>query len=314
MEYRRLGRSDLEVSVISLGCWPFSGGEWGDVSDDESIATVHWCLDNGINLLDTAEAYGRGSSEEVVGRALKGRRDKAIIATKVSHDYTAEGVQKAAEGSLRRLQTDYIDLYQIHGPSPKVPFSETMEAMVKLQQQGKIRWIGVSNFDVPQMREALQAARFDSLQPPYSLLWRHIEDEILPFCIENEIGVIAYSPLVQGLLTGKFTKESSIPESDVRSRCVLFKGEAFERSLEVVDALRKIANRHGKTIGQAALNWLIAQPGMTSAIVGAKRPAQMQENAGAAGWRLTDEEIERLRKLSDPVMALVKDEKWMWKW
>ena len=314
MEYRRLGRSDLQVSVISLGCWPFSGGMWGAVDDNDSIATVHWCLDHGVSFLDTAEAYGDGRSEEVVGRALKGRRDKAIVATKVSHDYSKEGVMKAAAGSLRRLQTDYIDLYQIHGPSSQVPFSETMEALLKLKEQGKIRCIGVSNFDVPQMKEALESARFDSLQPPYSLLWRHIEDDILPFCRENEIGVIAYSPLVQGLLTGKFTKESKLPEGDVRNRCVLFKGEAFERSLEVVEALRKIAKAHGKTIGQAALNWLIAQPGVTSAIVGAKRPSQIEENAGAADWRLTDDEIEQLRRLSEPVMALVKNEKWMWKW
>jgi aryl-alcohol dehydrogenase-like predicted oxidoreductase len=314
MEYRRLGRSDLQVSVISLGCWPFSGGMWGDVDDKESIATVHWCLDHGVNFLDTAEAYGDGRSEEVVGRALKGRRDKAIVATKVSHDYSKEGVMKAAAGSLRRLQTDYIDLYQIHGPSPKVPFSETMEALLKLKEQGKIRCIGVSNFDMPQMKEALQSARFESLQPPYSLLWRHIEGDILPFCRGNEIGVIAYSPLVQGLLTGKFTKESKLPEGDVRNRCVLFKGEPFERSLEVVEALRKIAKAHGKTIGQAALNWLIAQPGVTSAIVGAKRPSQIEENAGAADWRLSEHELQQLRRLSEPVMALVKNEKWMWKW
>lgn len=314
MEYRRLGRSDLQLSVISLGCWPFSGGEWGEVSDDESIATVHWCLDNGINFFDSAEAYGRGRSEEVLGRALKGRRDKAIIATKVSYEFSKEAAAKAAEASLKRLQTDYIDLYQVHTPNIRVPLAETMEAMLKLQQAGKVRVIGVSNFDPPQMQEALKTARFDSLQPPYSLVWRHIEDEILPFCMQNEIGVIAYSPLAQGLLTGKFTKDSKIPEGDVRSRGVLFKGEPFQRSLEVVDALKKIAGAHGKTTGQAALNWLIAQPGVTSAIVGAKRPAQAEENAGAAGWRLTDDEIAHLRTVSEPVLALVKDEQWMWRW
>jgi len=315
MEYRQLGRSDLKVSVVSLGCWIHGKAQWHDVKDEESIAAIRTALDCGVNFLDTAEWYGGGHSEQVVGQALAGvPRHKVIVATKVAPTHLKrDDVFAACERSLKHLNTDYIDLYQIHWPNENTPIEETMGALLELQQQGKIRVIGVSNFDDRQMAECLEYGRIESLQPPYSLFWRHVEAKTLPFCRQHDIGVIAYSPMAQGLLTGKFRRDTEFPEDDIRRSNVLFRGETYQTALEALEAIKPIAQARGKTLGQTAVNWVLRQPGITAAIVGGRNPQQVQENVGAADWSLTDEEVAALSKLGDKVMATLDDSPVMWR-
>jgi len=311
MEFRQLGKSDLKVSVISFGCWAMGAGEsnwgWRSVNDKESIASVHAAIDAEINLFDTAEQYGDGKSEMVLGKALKGNRDKVLISSKVFRNHLKkEELVKALEGSLARLGTGYVDIYYIHWPNPEVPLQETMEALLKLKEQGKIRVVGVSNFSVSQMMECLECGRIEALQPPYHLFWRYIEEDIIPFCIKNEIGIFAYSPLAQGLLTGKF-KSAEEKFSDIRSHNLLFQVETFRVALEQVEKLREIAKNYGKTPAQTALNWTFNQPGITSAIVGAKHPTQLRENIGAAGWKISQEDLLVMDRMSKTVMGTLKD-------
>lgn len=295
MEYRKMGRSDLRLSEISIGCWVMGGDYWGGAEDAESVGAILKALDRGVNFIDTAVIYGKGRSEEIVGRALKGRRHEALISTKLwKTDMRYADVFAACEASLKRLGTDYIDVYFIHYPNDEIPIEETMKALLELKKQGKIREIGLSNFDRSQMEEVLKIGRFEVIQPCYSLLWRFIEDEDLPFCIENEIGVVAYSPLAQGILTGKFSSATTFKEGDGRARVPLFQKEWYGKCLEAADALKKSAADHQKTQGQVAVNWVTSQPGITSAIVGARNAAQMEENAGAAGWRLEPGELAEL--------------------
>jgi len=314
VQYRELGTSGIHVSVIGLGGWAFGGGVWGDADDNESIAAIHAALDLGINLIDTAEIYGSGRSEEVIGRALQGHRDRAVLATKVSPQHLdPAGIRAALEGSLRRLRTDFVDLYQVHWPNRKFPISETMETLAALQKEGKLRAIGVSNFSLPQLEEALRYAPVQSLQPPYSLVWRMVERDLLPFCRAHHIGVLAYSPMAQGLLTGKFTLNNRPPEGDIRRKNRLFKNEdTYRAACQVAQKLEAYARRHGKTVAQVAVNWVISQPGITSALVGARRPAQVHENAGSADWRLSDDELEEIRRLGDSVMATLDSNPHMW--
>ncbi len=319
MERRQLGRTDLQLSEIGLGCWIMGKSQWINVRDEESIATIHSAIEQGINWLDTAEGYGRGHSEEVIGEALQAHnREEIIIATKVSPEHLGrEKLPEALAGSLRRLRTDYIDLYQIHWPNPyyeydkdhpEIPLEETMEALLTEQEKGNIRYIGVSNFNVRQMAQALAIGRFDSLQPPYSLFFRHIEKSIVPFCLENDIGIIAYSPLAQGLLTGKFSPENRPEPEDIRSRNKLFQSPTFEAAIEAVATVREVGERYGKTPAQTAIRWVIQQPGITSAIVGGRNPHQVQENVGATGWKLDDEDIKLLSSVGDQVMSTLPDE------
>lgn len=315
MEYRRLGRSDMEISAISLGCWVMGKEWWGDADDAESISAIHAAIHLGVNFIDTAPAYGAGHSEEVVGKALEGRRDKVYIATKVGWgDLDPQKLPGALEASLRRLRTDYVDLYQIHWPHETIPTVDSMAVIKRLQEQGKVRYIGVSNFNVQQMKDALSVARIESLQPPYNLFWRHIEKEILPFCVENEIGVIAYSPLAQGLLTGKFTKDTKFSENDIRSHALLFQGDVFATAVDAVEVMKPIARKYGKTVGQLALNWLLSQKGVTSAIVGARRPSQVQENVGGQGWQMDTTDLEVVDKLGWLVMSKLDEDPRMWRW
>jgi aryl-alcohol dehydrogenase-like predicted oxidoreductase len=314
MQYRELGTSGIQVSAIGLGGWAFGGDVWGDVDDDESIATIHAALDDGINLIDTAESYGEGHSEEVIGKALQGRREQAIVATKVSpHHLDREGIRAALEGSLRRLRMEFVDLYQVHWPNRKFPIEETMEALAELVEEGKIRAIGVSNFSLRQLEAALQVATVHALQPPYSLIWRMAERELIPFCRTHGIGVLAYSPLAQGLLTGKFTLENRPHGADIRRKNRLFKKEETYRiACDVAQELEALARRHGMTAAQMAINWVICQPGITSALVGAKRPAQVRENAAAADFQLSPEVLEEIRRLGDRVVATLDTNPHMW--
>lgn len=309
MRYRRLGNTDLKVSVIGFGSFATGKWLWGDdVEDDESIAAVNLALDSGINFIDTADVYGFGHAETVLAKALAGRpRESVILATKgglvwddkgnVSRDNSRRHLTEALDASLKRLRTDYVDLYQVHWPDPNTPVEETLEAMYGFWKAGKIRWIGVSNFDVPLMQASLKVAPVHCLQPQYNMFQRQIEQEILPFCQANGIGVIVYSPLAQGLLTGKFNRNSVFPSNDTRATNPLFQGDEFVKNLEIVERLRRFAGDRGKTVAQLAVAWTLARPGVHSALVGAKRPSQLAETIPGADWELTEAELKEIEDI-----------------
>ncbi len=302
MEYRELGQSGLTVSEVSLGCWVTGGDYWGGADDDQSIAAIRKAVDCGINFIDTAELYGRGHSEDIVGRAIADLRQDVLLSSKVwKTNMSKDMVPVACEGSLKRLDADCIDVYFIHYPSDEIPIGETMEAMGKLKKEGKIRAIGLSNFTVAQIREAMQFGTVDVIQPCYSLLWRGIEEDVLPFCSEQGIGVVAYSPLAQGLLTGKFKPGATFPAGDGRVRTPLFQPGTLERCLEVAEGLLPYGRKYGKTQGQVAINWLTGREGVTSAIVGARTASQAEENAGAGGWRLSGEDAAAIDRIGRAV-------------
>jgi aryl-alcohol dehydrogenase-like predicted oxidoreductase len=320
MEYRKLGNTDLKLSVIGFGCWAMGGG-WGQTDDRESIAAVRRALDLGINFFDTADIYGFGHSEEMLAEALGSRRKDVILATKVGLAWDEHGclfrsssrhhIMNAVEASLRRLRTDYIDLYQIHWPDSYTSFEITMKTMDDLVKSGKVRYVGVSNFTVRHIKECMNIGPIHSLQPPYNMFMRDAERGLLTFCKKNGIGVVAYGPLAYGLLTGKFTKETEFPKTDWRSgelfpdpgdwqkHIDLFHGKQFRRNLHIVERVKKIADKHGKTVGQLAIAWVLSNPSITSAIVGAKRPSQIEENVGGAGWWISKEELLRIDEILD---------------
>ena len=307
METRQLGVSELKITPIGLGTWAIGGGGWefgwGAQDDEESIATIHRALDMGVNWIDTAAVYGLGRSEEVVGRALSGHSERPYIFTKcsmiwdeqrkVGHSLKKDSVKREAEASLRRLQVETIDLYQIHWPNPDAEIEEGWAAMAELQREGKVRYLGVSNFTIAQMQRAQKIAPITALQPPYSLIERGIEDEILPFCARNQIGVIAYSPMASGLLSGKMTRArvAALPTDDWRRRSAEFTEPQLSRNLYLVETLRDIGLRHGRTAGEVAIAWVLRRPDVTGAIVGARSPAQLDGVIGAGAFRLTPEEI-----------------------
>lgn len=315
MRYRPLGSSGIDISVVGLGLWQAAGSAaWGaDYSDVDSIRTIHAAPDLGINLVDTAPAYSRGESERLLGRALRGRRERYVVATKINtNQITREQVRASVEASLQRLQTDRIDLLQIHWPNTLgEPFAETIAAMEELRREGKIRALGVSNFSAPQLAECLEIAPVHSLQPPYNLLWRHVEDDALPFCAARGIAVITYSPLAQGLLSGKYHRHNR-PLDGTRPRNLLWHGACFDVAMTVVEELRRIADRHGATCAQVALAWLLAQRGVSAVLAGAKRPEQLGENAGAAELALSEEELRALADASEPLRAITAGEPKMW--
>jgi len=310
LQTRQLGNSDLHITTIGYGAWAIGGGNWefawGAQDDEESVKTIERALDSGMNWIDTAAVYGLGHSEEIVAKALKNSGKKPYVFTKCSmlwdenrqihRSLKAASLQKELENSLRRLQVDTIDLYQIHWPNPDNEIEEGWEALAKLQEQGKIRYIGVSNFNVEQMKRAQKIAPITSLQPPYSLLNRNIEAEILPFCEQNNIGVINYSPMVSGLLTGKMTAEriQNMPADDWRKRSPNFNEPKLSRNLKLVDLLREIGKTHNVEPGVVAVTWTLRLPAVTAAIVGARRPDQVDGVLPAATLRLNPDEIARL--------------------
>ena len=311
MQYRKLGKTDIKVSVVAMGCWVLAGDwVWGAQSEDESIATIHTALDMGVNFYDTAEGYGDGKSESVLGKALTGHRHEAVIATKVSPNHLSrDKVQKACERSLRRLNTDYIDLYQIHWPNWDIPFAETMEALERLQEQGKVRAIGVSNFGVMDLSDLLAVGRCEINQLPYSLLGRAIEYEIVHKCVDNNVGILCYSPLAQGLLVGKFASVDDVPEERARTRH-FSKDRPLTRHSEegcetetfaAVEEIRRICARIDMPMAEVALAWLLAQQGVTSVLAGARRPEQIEQNVRAAAVELPAEIIDELNTATDIV-------------
>ena len=313
MECRRLGDSDLEVSVVGLGCWSFANdAQWGPIDEGEALRTVHAALDGGVTLFDTAEGYGAGHSEAVLGRALKGRRDKAVVATKASGGHlSAEELPRALEASLRRLGTQYVDLYQIHWPSRRVPFEETMAQMNRLKEAGKIRSIGVSNFAVGDLREILRCGRVDCNQLPYNLFWRAIEASIVAACMNGNVSIMCYSPLAQGLLTGKFERRADIPQSN-RTGTRLYADDALALAFAALRDVGEIARRLRVTVGQLSLAWAIAQPGVAAVIPGAKTQRQLEENAGAANVVLEESDLDALRVLSQPLLDHLGDDPDLW--
>jgi aryl-alcohol dehydrogenase-like predicted oxidoreductase len=307
MQKKRLGNSDLELTQIGVGAWAMGGGgwafAWGAQDDGESIAAIHTALDGGVNWIDTAAVYGLGHSEEVVARAVQDRSPKPLIFTKcervwdengkISGRLKAESIKRECEASLRRLQVDVIDLYQIHWPQPDEDIEEGWSAVAQLQNEGKVRWIGVSNFDVPQMERCRGIAPITSLQPPYSAISPEVESEILPYCLEHGIGVIVYSPMKSGLLTGKMTKErvAAFPEDDFRKRAPAFQEPALSKNLELADLMRSMGDRHGRSAGEVAIAWTLRHAAVTAAIVGMRSPGQARGVLGAMEFRLTPEEI-----------------------
>jgi aryl-alcohol dehydrogenase-like predicted oxidoreductase len=307
---RTLGNSDLQLTPIGFGAWAIGGGNWefawGPQDDDESIAAIHRALDLGVNWIDTAAIYGLGHSEEVVARALKSTSHKPLVFTKCSmrwhpdrsiyRSLTAASLAEELEGSLRRLGVETIDLYQIHWPNPETELEEGWEALARFREQGKVRWIGVSNFTVEQMKRAQKIAPITSLQPPYSMLRRATEEELLPFAQANGIGVINYSPMVSGLLTGKMTAErvAAFPADDWRRKAVEFNEPRLSRNLRLVDLLREIGGGHKVSPGVVAVAWTLHHPAITAAIVGGRSAAQVEGLAPALDFRLSDSEYTRI--------------------
>ncbi len=319
MEKRRLGTSDVQISPILMGTWQAGKKQWVGIEDADSIKAIRAAVEAGITTIDTAEIYGEGHSERIVAEALSDVRSQVEYATKVFANHLKYNqVIEACENSLKNLRTDYIDLYQIHWPagsfnSEKVPIEETMRALNELKSQGKIRAIGVSNFSGKQLEEASQYGRIDSLQPPYSLFWRYVETDAMPYCIEKQISIIAYSPLAQGLLTGKFAPGHKFDSNDNRAKNKLFQGENFERAHQALDKLRPIAESYNCTLAQLAIAWLISQP-RSNAIVGARHAEQATANAQAASVQLSAEELEHIDSIGRIVTDHLDDNPVMWNW
>lgn len=319
METRQLGRSDVKITPILMGTWQAGKSMWVGIEDAETIKAIRAAFEAGITTVDTAEVYGNGHSEEIVAEALSDVRNQVTYATKVfSNHLKYDQVIQACEGSLKRLKTDYIDLYQIHWPSGTyksevVPIEETMSALNRLKEQGKIRAIGVSNFSRTQLEEASQYGRIDSLQPPYSLFWRQVEQDAMPYCVENTISILAYSSLAQGLLTGKFGPDHQFEPGDHRAKNKLFKGETYQRVQQALNQLRPIAERYQCTLAQLSLAWLIAQP-QSNAIAGARNAEQASQNAKAAQVQLTAEDLKAIDTIGRQVTDPLDNNPVMWDW
>ncbi len=313
MQTRPLGWTGIELSTIGFGTWASGGGgwqfSWGPQDDRESIEAMLYAVEHGINWIDTAAVYGLGHAEEVVGRALKEMRARPFVATKCARLWDEHGtlggnlhrdsIIRECEASLRRLGIDCIDLYQIHWPVPDEDVEEGWGAVAELIAAGKVRYGGVSNFSADQIRRCMQIHPVASLQPPYSMLKRDIEAGLLPFCAENNIGVICYSPMQKGLLTGKYTRESvaKLPQDDHRRRDPMFNEPRISAVDTLVEGMRTVAARHGGTPAQLAIAWVLRRPEVTAAIVGARRPSQIWETIKAGDWRLSDGDILDLDRL-----------------
>jgi len=323
MLYRKLGKSDLEVSAITFGAWAAGGWMWGSTDRNDAIEAIRASYDVGVTSIDTAPIYGQGTSEEIVGEAIKGiSRDKVQILTKFGmrwdlakgdlamHSKNNSGedidVYKYAgkdsiiyecEQSLRRLGTDYIDLYQIHWPDFTTPIDETFEAVSRLVEQGKVRFAGVCNYNAQQMEEAEKTLELVSNQIPFSMVNRGIEEETVPYCIENNKSILAYSPLERGLLTGKITPGYSFQEGDHRASHKHFQPDFIEKTNELLHKIKPVADRHHASLGQLVLRWTLERPGITVALAGARNAEQAVQNAKAADIHLTDEEINTINDL-----------------
>jgi len=320
MDKRRLGGSDLEITPVVFGAWAIGGFMWGGQDRGEALAAIRAGLDAGVNAVDTAPVYGFGLSEELVGEAIRGRRDDVVVMTKCGLRWDVEegalrvempdehgrmrrvffnlkpgSLRRECEASLRRLGVERIDLYQVHWPDPDNPLEDGLEELVRLREEGKIRWIGVSNFTVPQLETARRVAGIVSHQPQYSLIERRVEADALPWCRQAGVGVVAYSPLGRGLLTGAVGPERRFAASDHRSDHPWFQPERRRKVAEALERVRPIAQRHDATLGQLAIAWVVGEPGVSAALVGARTAAQARENARAGALRLEAAERQAIR-------------------
>ncbi len=310
MHKKRLGNSDMELTPIGVGAWAMGGGgwafAWGPQDDAESISAIHAALDHGVNWIDTAAVYGLGHSEEVVARALEGRTNKPYVFTKCERVWNEkreiqkvlkrDSIRRECEDSLRRLKVDVIDLYQIHWPEPDEDVEEGWETLAKLKEEGKVRWIGVSNFNVAQLERCRKIAPITSLQPPYSAVSPEIREAQLPYCQQHGIGVIVYSPMKSGLLTGKMTRErvAALPEDDFRRRAPAFQEPQLTRNLALAALMKEIGARHGRSAGEVAIAWTLRHPAVTAAIVGMRSAEQAAGVVGALEFQLTLDEISEI--------------------
>lgn len=302
MPRRTLGCSGIEVSVVALGCWPISGMTSLDVNEPDSLATLEACLDTGVNFLDTAYCYGRcGESERLIARALGAHRQRLVIATKGGlhwddqgrqvRDARPETLRRQCDESLARLNTDHVDLLYLHAPDPTVPIAESAGALGELLQAGKTRSVGASNFTLAQLEAFHRVCPLAAYQPAYNLLMREIEADVLPWCRAHHVAVVVYWPLMKGLLSGKLPRDFVFRPGDGRAKYPMFQGDEWQRNQDLLDRLRTIATRAGKTLGQLAIAWALQQPGITAALCGAKRPDQLRENAAAVPPWLSAEEL-----------------------
>ena len=315
MEKREFGRTGMEITRIGFGSWAIGGSgwaaAWGPQDDDEAVGAIRRAVELGMNWIDTAAVYGLGHSEELVARALKGLSERPYVFTKCSlvwdekrdvhNNLKKDSVKRECEESLRRLQTDVIDLYQIHWPRPNEDIEEGWSALAELKDEGKVRHIGVSNFDASQMERAQGIAPVETLQPPYNMINRDIEEEILPYCREHDIGVIVYSPMRSGLLTGKMSRErvENLPSDDWRRKNSDFREPRLSRNLELVGLLEEIGSEHGRSPAEVAIAWTLRHPAVTAAIVGGRRPDQVDGIIGAAEFSLSEDELERIESFLD---------------
>jgi len=300
MQYNQISNTDLSVSAIGLGTWVFGGELWGGSKEDDCLQAVDAALDSGINLIDTAPIYGQGKSEEIIGKAIKGKRDGVIIATKcglaskggqIVHNLTAQSISDEVDQSLKRLRIDYIDLYQCHWPDPNTPLEETFEALQKLKSNEKIRYIGVSNFDLDLLKRSKELADVITLQSEYSLLQGSLEKEIIPYCLEAEIGILSYGTLGGGILSGKYKQEPKFKGADARNFFYKnYKGERFEKVKNFVTMLETL----NRPTNETALNWVRQQKSVVSTLVGCRNADQVFRNVKAADWTLTEEELNQI--------------------
>ena len=317
MERRAFGKTGMEITPVGFGSWAIGGSgwraAWGPQDDDEAVGAIRRAVELGMNWIDTAAVYGLGHSEELVAKALENvpESERPYVFTKCSQVWDEKGevhnvlrkdsVKRECEDSLRRLQMDTIDLYQIHWPRPDEGIEEGWEAMVELREEGKVRHLGVSNFDVSQMERLREIAPVETLQPPYNMLNRGIEEEILPYCAEQDIGVIVYSPMRSGLLTGKMTRErvENLPSDDWRRNSSDFREPRLSRNLELVDLLEEIGREHGRSPAEVSIAWTLRHPAVTAAIVGGRRPDQVDGIIGGAELRLSEDELDRIQSFLD---------------
>lgn len=306
-EYVIFGSTGLRVSRLVIGTWVTGGWAWGGSDEKEALDAILTAFERGVNFIDTAPVYGFGRAEEIVGRALKiyGRRDEIVIATKCGLEWDEGGkkirrnsrperIYEEVEKSLKRLGVEYIDLYQIHWPDSDTPFEASMEALVKIRESGKIRFIGLSNFEPSQIDRCLKAGPVHSLQPPYNMFERDAEKDVLPYCVKHNIPTLAYGGLCRGLLTGKFKGNESFPKGDLRRHDPKFKSPMFQKYVSMIEEIRKRINpekKYGKTMAQFALRWALQRPGITTIIAGARTPSQAIENIGSLGWSIDPDDM-----------------------
>jgi len=305
MERRPIGNTDIMVSPVAFGGWPITGITTLDVDESNSLASLRTCLEVGINFFDTAYMYGpQGESERLIGRAVAQCRDDIVIGTKGGahwdedknqvFDGSPARLRYECEESLRRLNVGYVDLLYLHAPDPKVPMAESAGALRELMEQGKARCIGASNMTIEQLEQFQAVCPLSAYQPPYSMLQRQIEADTLPWCREHNVSVMAYWPLMIGLLAGKLSRDHVFPPRDGRAKYPMFQGDEYQKNMDFVERLRAIADDAGKTVAQLVINWTIHQPGITATLCGAKRPDQVRDNGGAMGWQLNDEQLARI--------------------